>query len=299
MSNILITGGSGLIGTRLAELLRQHGHNVAYLGRTRHKGDVRTFLWNVEQQQIEPGAFEGIETIIHLAGAGIVDKPWTDDRKREILESRTNSTRVLANALRKTPHKVDTFITASAIGYYGFENQNEFITEESEPGKDFLADVTQRWEKEADALSELGLRVVKIRIGIVLSKTGGALEEIARPVKYFVGAPLGSGNQFMSWIHLDDLCGIFAKAVEDRAMTGAYNAVSPNPVTNREFTREIAKVLGRPLVLPAIPSVALRLLLGEMANLVLRGSKISADKIIQKGYRFQFPEIDQALRNLL
>lgn len=299
MSNILITGGSGLIGTRLTELLRQHGHHVAHLGRTRHEGTVKSFLWNVEQQQIEPDAFQDINTIIHLAGAGIGDKPWTEKRKREILESRTHSSRLLANVLKKTTHKVETIVSASAIGYYGFEDQPEFLTEESQPGKDFMADVVQRWEKEVDACGELGLRVVKLRIGILLSKKGGALEELARPVRYFVGAPLGSGNQFISWIHVDDACNIFLKAVEDKAMKGAYNAVSPTPLTNREFTKKIAETLGRPLLLPAIPSFVLKLLLGEMADLVLRGSKVSGNKVIQAGYKFQFPEIDRALQNLL
>ena len=167
------------------------------------------------------------------------------------------------------------------------------------PGKDFLADVTRRWEKEVDAFDGMGMRLVKIRTGLALSQKGGALEEIARPVKYFVGAPLGSGDQFMSWIHLDDLCYIFIKAIEDSSMKGAYNAVSPYPLTNRELTKAIGKTLGRPLLLPPIPSFAIRLVLGEMADLVLRGNKVSADKIILAGYKFSFPDIEQALHDLL
>lgn len=297
--NILITGGSGLIGTRLTEIVRQRGHRVSLLGRTRRSGVVKSFTWNVATSQIDIEALQGIDVIVHLAGAGIADKPWTLERKREILESRTNSTRLLVSTLKQNSHNVKAVVAASAIGYYGFENRNEVFTEESKAGNDFLADVTKRWEKETDAFLELGIRVVKIRIGIVLSKHGGALEEIARPVKYFVGAPLGSGDQFMSWIHIDDLCYLFAKAIEDPAMHGAYNGVSPYPLTNRELTKAIAKAFGRPLLLPPIPSFVLKLILGEMSDLVLQGNKVSAARVIQAGYEFRFPDIHQALRDLL
>jgi uncharacterized protein (TIGR01777 family) len=297
--NILITGGSGLVGTRLAELLLQRGHRVSLLGRNKKEGDIKSFVWKVDQNYIEPDAFQGIDAIVHLAGAGIADKPWTNERKREILGSRTKSTRLLANVLKNTTHNIKAVIAASAIGYYGFENHLEVFVENSEPGKDFLADVTRRWEKETELIVELGLRVVTIRIGIVLSKRGGALEEIARPIKYFVGAPLGSGNQYVSWIHLDDLCHIFVKAIEDRTMTGPYNAVSPVPLTNRELTKAIAKTLHRPLLLPPIPSFVLKLILGEMADLVLNGSKVSGSRIIQSGYQFKYSDINLALQDLL
>jgi len=297
--NILITGGSGLVGTRLAELLRQRGHRISLLGRSKKEGDTKSFVWKVDQNYIEPETFQGIDAIVHLAGAGIADKPWTIERKREILESRTKSTGLLANVLKNTTHKVKAVISASAIGYYGFENQHEVFTENSEPGRDFLADVTRRWEKETEPIVELGVRVVKIRIGIVLSKRGGALEEIARPIKYFVGAPLGSGDQYISWIHLDDLCHIFVKAIEDSTMTGPYNAVSPDPLTNRELTKAIAKTLHRPLLLPPIPSFVLKLILGEMADLVLNGSKVSGARIIQSGYEFKYSDINLALQDLL
>jgi len=299
VSNILITGGSGLIGTELTELLRQRGHRVSLLSRSEQAGEHKSYVWKVDQNYIEPGAFEGVDAIVHLAGAGIADKPWTIERKREILESRTNSTRLLVTALKNTHHNVKTVIAASAIGYYGFGNQQEVFTEDSEAGKDFLADVTSRWERETENFIELGVRVVKIRIGIVLSKRGGALEEIARPVKYFVGAPLGSGDQYVSWIHMEDLSQIFVKAIEDSSMKGAYNAVSPNPLTNRELTKAIARTLRRPLLLPPVPSFVLKLLLGEMADLVLNGSKVSGSRIIQSGYKFKYSDINQALQDLL
>ncbi|MBA4055456.1 MAG: TIGR01777 family protein, partial [Marivirga sp.] len=235
----------------------------------------------------------------HLAGAGIADKPWTEERKREILESRTNSTRLLFDELKKGDHTVNVFISSSAIGYYGFGDKQEIFTEESNPGNDFLATVTRHWEKEVDAISALGIRVIKVRTGIVLSEKGGALMEIVKPVKFFAGAPLGSGEQYMSWIHLDDLCGLFIKAVEDPAMSGAYNGVAPNPVTNRDLTVTIARTLHKPLILPAIPAFVLKLLLGEMADLVLRGSKVSPQKILRAGYRFKFENLNEALADLL
>ena len=299
MNNILITGGSGLIGSRLTELLLQRGHRVSHLGRTKHESGIKSFTWNIALHQIEPQTLEGIDTIIHLAGANIGDKPWTEKWKREILESRTNSTQLLYDELKRGGHSVKTFISASAIGYYGFENPEEIFTEESPPGKDFQAIVTQQWEKEVDTIKELGIRVVKLRTGILLSEKGGALKEIMKPVKLYVGAPLGSGTQYMSWIHIDDHCGIFIKAVEDQKMTGPYNSVTVNPTTNSTLTTAIAETLHRPLILPRIPSFVLRLLLGEMADLVLRGNRISATKILQAGYEFKFVHIQDAVRDLL
>ncbi|MDH4089897.1 MAG: TIGR01777 family oxidoreductase [Cyclobacteriaceae bacterium] len=299
MTNILITGGSGLIGRRLTEILLERGYLVSHLGRTKGNGSVKSFIWDIDKQLVESGSLEGIDVIVHLAGAGIADAPWTMKRKREILESRTNATRLLYKELKKDKRTIKAFIAASAIGYYGFGTQDEIFTEETKPGNDFLATVTQRWEEEVDTIESLGIRVVKIRTGIVLSERGGALEEIARPVKYYVGAPLGTGNQYVSWIHIDDLCGIYCKAIADLSMSGAYNGVSPTPITNREFTKAIASTLHRPLLLPHIPGFVLKLILGEMANLVLQGSKISADKISSAGYTFKYIDIRSALSDLL
>jgi len=297
--NILITGGSGLIGRRLTELLLQRGHQVSHLGRTKREDAVKSFLWNIDQHQVDLEAFKGIDAIIHLAGASIADRPWTDERKREIMDSRANSTRLLCDELTKGNHSVKTFISASAIGYYGFADGEEIFGEESPPGKDFLASVTQRWEKEVDYIGELGIRVVKIRTGIALSEKGGVLPEIMRPVKFYVGAPLGSGNQYLSWIHIDDQCGIFVKALEDPKMEGAYNGVAPNPITNRALTNAIAKTLHKPLFLPPIPPFVLKFLLGEMADLALRGNRVSAAKILKAGYEFKFEHVDDALQDLL
>jgi uncharacterized protein len=297
--NILITGASGLIGTRLTQLLLDQGYQVAHLSRNHQRSKARIYLWDINKKQIDPHAFEGIDTIIHLAGAGIADKPWTDERKWEILKSRTESTKLLFEELRNHKHSVKTFISASAIGYYGFEDYEKLHKENDESGTDFLANVVRQWEAEIDRITELNIRVVKIRIGIVLDANQGALKELVKPVKYYAGAPLGTGDQYVSWIHLEDLVAIFMKAIQDETMQGAYNGVAPHPVTNRELTKAIATQLGKPLFLPAVPEFVLKVLLGEMANLVLKGNKVSSEKIQQAGFKFQYENVEKALANLL
>jgi uncharacterized protein (TIGR01777 family) len=299
MQKILVTGGSGMIGTRLTELLLQRGHEVVHLGRHERPGTVRTYLWDVRSRKIDARAFEGTETIVHLAGESIGDKPWTKLRKQEILESRTHSARLLFDTLKAGNHKVRNFVSASAVGYYGFGAGDEMFDEDDEPGQDFLASVVRKWEEEVDQLSALGLRVVKVRVGIVLSKDGGALKEMVKPVKFYVGAPLGSGNQMLSWIHIDDVCGVFIKAIEDPSVHGAINAVGPNPVSNRDFTKAIARAIERPVILPAIPSLVIKLLLGEMATLVLKGNSVSNEKLLKTGFTYKFSRLDGALQDLL
>lgn len=298
-TSILITGASGLIGTRLTELLLQKGHRVTHLGRSKKSGNVSSYVWDVTRGEMDIQALDGIEVIIHLAGSSIADKRWTARWKKEILESRTKSSALLHETLKKTKHSVKTVVSASAIGYYGYGLDDMLLTEASDPGKDYLASVVVAWEKEIDQIDSQGIRVVKIRTGIVLSERGGALKEMANPVRWGVGAPLGTGNQIVSWIHLDDLCHLFIKAAQDKSMKGAYNGVSPNAVTNREITRGIAKVLNRPLWLPPVPGIVLRMLLGGMAEIVLNGSHVSSVKIEQAGFVFQFSELELALKDLL
>ncbi len=299
VKKILITGASGLVGKRLTELLLQKGYQVFHLGRSNKGGSVPTFLWNVEKHVIDSAALANVDTVIHLAGAGVADKRWTSDRKKEILESRTKSTALLFEALKKEKHHVTTFVSASAVGYYGFGLSDEVFTEESKSGSDFLAQVTRQWEEEVDKITLLGIRVVKLRIGIVLSEKGGALAEMAKPIKLGVGAPLGSGKQYLTWIHLDDLCSMFSKAIDDQQMNGVYNAAGPEWVTNAEMTKSIAKVLKKPLWLPPIPNFVMKIVLGEMADMVLNGSKISAKKIQKAGFKFRFTKLDEALKDLL
>ena len=299
MHSILITGASGLIGSRLTNVLHSHGHRVAHLGRAKRDGIARSFAWDIERRYIERGALQDVDTVIHLAGAGIADKPWTKERKREILESRTQSTQLLYDELKKGNHSVKTVISATAIGYYGFKDEETTYTEDDPPGDDFLAQVTRRWEQEVDAFLKLNIRVVRIRIGIVLSADGGVVKEILRPIEWYAGAPLGSGNQYMSWIHLDDLCNIFIMAVENSDLEGAYNAVASHPATNRELTKAIANAVHKPIIFPAIPSFILKILFCEISGQVNRGGKVSNEKIRQAGYKFVYENVDDALVNLL
>jgi len=296
---VLITGASGLIGRRLTDLLLQKGCRVSHLGRDVRKGQIPSFHWNPKEGTVDANAFNGVDTVIHLAGAGIADKRWTTRRKQEILDSRLQATSLLCDSLESQPHKVRTVICASAIGYYGFGPGDTTITEESPAGKDFLSSVVVRWEQSMERLATLGIRLVKIRIGIVLSKKGGALREMARPVSWGIGAPLGSGRQIVSWIHIDDLCGIFLKALQDDRLHGAFNATAPNPVTNKELMQAIAHVMGRPIFLPPIPPFLMRILVGEMADLVLFGSQVSSQKIVDSGYNFKYPQLIDALDDLL
>lgn len=253
-------------------------------------------MWDVKKGTIDSEAVQGIDTVIHLAGSGIADERWTKERKQDILESRTKSTALLVQTLNEGYSSVKTLVSASAIGYYGMTLDAKEFTESSRPGEGFLADVVTAWEHEADQLKNK--RLVKIRIGVVFSENDGALKEIARPVRWGVGAPLGTGQQYVSWIHLDDLCAIFIKGVEDETMYGAYNATAGS-VTNRELTSAIAKTLHKPLWLPAIPAFALKLVLGEMADLVLYGSNVTSSKIKQAGFTFKFDNLEKALNDLL
>lgn len=279
-------------------MLLDKGYLVAHLGRSPREGKVKSFVWNVDNFAIEPSALKGITTIIHLAGAGVADKRWTEKRKKEILDSRVNSTRLLHDVLKKGHHQVTEFISASAIGYYGVDGEKIFL-EDDPPAQDFMAEVTRQWEAETKKIESLGIRVVNIRTGIVLSERGGALKQMITPVKLFVGAPLGSGQQYVSWIHIDDLCQMFIKAMEDDSMTHAYNAVALYSVTNLELTKAIATILKRPLFLPAVPAFVLKLLLGKMAFYVLNGAKVSSEKIQKAGFQFKFKTLEDALKDLL
>jgi hypothetical protein len=295
---ILITGASGLIGKRLTDLLLKKGYQVSHLSRSSKSGRVPSFVWDVDKGEMDSKALEGVDAIIHLAGAGVADKRWSKSRKEEILMSRINSSQLLYKKLSTINHSIKTVVSASAIGYYGFEG-DEVFTEDSNPGTDFLADVTKQWEAEVDKLAELKIRVVKLRIGIVLSKKGGALPEMTKPIRLGVGSPLGTGNQQLSWIHLDDLCEMFIHAAETNQMSGAYNAVTGLWVTNTALTKAIAQVLNKPLWLPNVPDIALKIIVGEMAEIVLNGSKISADKIKKTGFVFNYTKLDEALKKLL
>lgn len=293
--NILISGGTGLVGSQLIPALNLKGHSVSLLSRAKAEGDESIFQWNHKKGYIQEGAFDGVDTLVHLAGAGVADKKWTAQRKKEIIESRTLSSNLLFETLKNQPNQVKTLVAASAIGYYGMDTGDQLMTEASAAGNDFLAQVVKAWEASTKQFESLGIRVVQIRIGVVLAKEGGALPKILQPP---VAAPLASGNQFMSWIHMDDLVGIIVKAIEDENMTGVFNGVAPKAENNRDFTKLAAKAFGK-LYLPIpVPGFLLKLILGEMAQIVTGGNKVSAQKLEHSGYNFQFFELEKALAHL-
>ncbi|QMU27642.1 TIGR01777 family oxidoreductase [Adhaeribacter radiodurans] len=293
---ILITGGTGLIGTRLSEMLIDLGYEVAHLSRSSaKKSKYKTFRWDIEKDYIEEAALTYTDYIINLAGASVADGKWTDKRKQEIRDSRIKGTNLLINQLQKVPHHVKGFISSSAVGIYGNSGERLVAEESSYAENDFLAEVCRDWEKSAQQATNLSIRTVIYRIGIVLSKEGGALPQLAKPIKYLVGAPLGSGQQYISWIHLDDLCRLFIAAIEDHQFHGVYNAVAPHPVTNEEFTHNLAEILHKPLTGLKVPAFGLKLVLGEMSIAVLGGSRVSANKVLQTGFTFEYNYLNEAL----
>lgn len=297
---ILITGGSGLIGSHISEKLLAQGYAVNYLSRNPEKTKrIKSYYWDSGTGQFDEQALHGVEYIINLAGANIGAQRWTPKRKRLILESRTKSTAFLRDQLKKGNHQVKALISASGSTCYGIHNGDVWLNEESEFGNDFLSNVTRAWEDEALLYSDLGIRVVILRFGLVLTKSGGAFEKILKPVKLGLGAAVGNGEQWMSWIHIDDLAGIIGFSINEERISGIYNAVSPEPVTNKELTKKAADILGKPLFMPDIPAFALRLVLGEMATMVLGSSRVSAKKISDTGFNFKYSTIDQALNDLL
>ena len=284
-----------MIGTRLSEMLIDQGYEVAHLSREPDKfSRYKTFKWDVKHPHIDDDAILYADYIIHLAGASVATEKWTDERKKEILNSRTASADLLYSCLQKTDHHVKAFISASAIGIYG-DSGDRVVSEESTYGDDFLANVCKAWEAATWQVKELGLRTVILRMGIVLSDKGGALPQMARPMKMMAGAPLGSGKQYMSWIHIDDACRLFIKALEDTQFDGVYNAVAPHPVTNKEFTEELADVMHKPLVLPKVPAFAINLMMGEMSEVVLASQRVSANKVLQTGFTFEYNYLEEAL----
>jgi uncharacterized protein (TIGR01777 family) len=297
---ILITGGTGMIGQRLAELLIDGGHDVALLTREPSKSShYRLFGWDPAAGTIDPAAVPYADCVVNLAGSNVAEGKWTPSRKHEILRSRLDGLELLHRELAKPGHHVRTLLSASAIGIYG-DRGDELLYENSPtaaPADDFLADVVLQWEAAARAIAAPGLRVVLPRIGIVLSPEGGALVPIARTVRFGAGAPLGSGRQYMSWIHLDDMCRLLGQMLQDELWHGEYNAVAPTPVTNQEFTETLAQVMHRPLVLPKVPAFGLKLAMGEMSEIVLGSQRVSADKVLSQGFQFEYPTLRAALES--
>jgi uncharacterized protein len=294
---ILITGGTGLIGHSLTKLLLEKGYHVSHLSRNPGEDpQVATFLWNVSKGQIDEHCIDGVHTIVHLAGAGIADKRWAKKRKQEIVDSRTKSIQLIYNLLRNKKHSVKAVISASGVGYYS-DRGDELMRETDDPANDFLGKCCVAWEKAVDEGCDLGLRVVKFRTGVVLDK-GGVLEKLAMPIKLYVGSPLGTGEQWLSWIHLKDVISMYLSGIENEKLSGAYNMASPNPLTNKVLTQAVAKQLRKPLWAPKVPAFVLKLLLGEMSTVVLGSTKVSSKKIESAGFQYKYPEIEDALRDI-
>lgn len=284
------------MGSHLIPMLKAKGHQVVVLSRSKDASKpYPIFEWDYEKEYIESGAFNGVDTVIHLAGAGVAEKRWTPERKDEIYNSRTKTSHLLYKTLKEVPNEVKTFISASAIGYYGLDTGSTNLKESAPVGHDFLAHVVDAWETSTNKIAELEIRLVQLRIGVVLAKEGGALVELLKPP---VAAPLGKGSQYMSWIHIDDLCKMFVHSLENEQMLGTYNAVAPRPMTNKELTREAAKAFGKTFVPVPVPGLVLKLMLGEMAKMVIGGNRVSCEKIMEAGYQFEYPKLGDALNHL-
>lgn len=294
MKKVIITGGTGLVGQRLTTLLKHKGFEVNILCRNPKRPNE--FKWNIDEHYIDERVFEQASAIIHLAGAGVAEKRWTEERKKEIIESRTKSARLLYKYLSGSKYPVASFISASAVGFYG-DRKSELLTEDSANGSGFLAEVCKVWEEEAEKFSALNIAVSKVRIGIVLSKDGGALPKLDFPIKFGIGAYIGDGKQFVPWIHIDDLCNIFIHLLENN-LHDTYNGCAPDIKTNKEMSETIAEVLHRPFIPFPAPGFILKTVMGEMASMLLMSNNCSSQKIINTGFVFQYPELKEALQNI-
>ncbi|HKQ88063.1 MAG TPA: TIGR01777 family oxidoreductase [Candidatus Acidoferrales bacterium] len=295
---ILISGGSGFVGTALSELLRASGHTVSHLVRPGARLEGTGVRWDPRSAIIDAASVEGNEVVVHLSGASIAERRWTPDRKAELRSSRVDTTRVLVDTLLNLRQKPRVFVCASAIGYYG-DRGDEILTESSCSGTDFLALLARDWEAEAERAAHGGIRTVPLRFGIILDAHGGALPKMLAPIRWGVGGRLGSGRQWMSWTTLEDAVDAARNAIEDERYSGPINIVAPNPVRNSEFTRIAARILHRPVIFPA-PAVALRLALGEMAQpLLLASARVKPERLLQLAYTFRSDNLDAALQEMI
>ncbi|MCX8532237.1 TIGR01777 family oxidoreductase [Chryseobacterium luquanense] len=295
---VLITGASGAIARTLSKKI-ENEYSIRFL--TRKKEADNEFEWDLENQIVDEKAFENVSHIIHLAGANISEKRWTEDRKKELISSRVDSAKLILNTLKKKNLKLKSFISASGINYYGTKTTDTIFTENDASGNDFLSEVVVVWEKAADEfkVENIAERVVKIRTAVVLSKTEGALEKMMTPIKFGIGSPLGNGKQYMPWIHIDDICSIYEFALKNPEIEGSFNASAPQHTTNENLTKLIAQVLKKPLFMPNVPSFILKLIFGELADALLEGSRASSEKIQKAGFEFKFPDLKMALEDLL
>jgi TIGR01777 family protein len=295
---IAITGATGFLGKALAARLNEQGHVLHLLSRSGGEatGPNQAFRWDAMAGEPPEESLQDVDAVVHLAGESVAQR-WSPEVKRRIRDSRVLGTQRLVQALSTLSRRPEVLVSASAIGYYG-DRGDQLLTEESDPGRDFLSKVCEEWERSADLAAALGIRVVKIRIGIVLGPEGGALKQMLPPFRAGLAGRLGSGKQWMSWIHRDDLLNLILHILENRTITGPANATSPNPVTNAVFTEQLAKAIHRPAVVP-IPAFALKIRFGEAAEPLLASARVFPRVAIESGYRFQYPELGPALHHLL
>ena len=297
--NVLITGGTGFIGRYLTEKLLKRGYTVSILSRNSKPNTDKVFyyIWDVTTHKIEEAAIRNADYIIHLAGENITEKRWTTKRKAEIRDSRTQSTQLIYDTLKKLDKKLEAFVSASGIGYYGALNGEGICTESTLPANDFVGSVCQDWEKSADLIASLGIRTVKIRTGLVLGKDEGILKKLNPVFKHGFGSVLGTGKQYMPWIHIHDLCMMYIEGIENNKMIGPYNATINDSTTNLIFSKALAHSYGYLIWLPKTPAFLIRLFFGEMAAVVLTGRRVSSDKIKKQGFRFEFKNLKSTLKS--
>lgn len=296
---VLISGGSGLIGRALTKHLLSEGYRVAWLSRRKSSEPFPVFLWDPQQDQLDAAALDYAEHIIHLSGESIAGEQWSEKRKQQIIDSRVVPGRFLAKQLSRYSLKPKTMLAASAVGYYGMVSGEKIYTESDSPAKDFFGSTCDAWENELTKLGSGAHRHVIFRLGVVLATEGGFLPKVSGPVKWFAGSAFGSGRQYIPWVHLQDVCKMFSAALRSDRFSGIYNAVATEHSTNRHMIETIAGVLNKPVILPAVPAFALKLMLGEMAGMILEGSRVSNKKLIDAGFSFDYPYLEMALRNLL
>ena len=295
---VLITGGSGLLGSSLTKKLVSEKIEVVHLTREKSsKNDVKNYIWDWRNKDIDERCFNGVTHIVHLAGAGIAEKAWTQKRKNTIVKSRVLTTRLLHSKIKSKNHKIKAFISASAVGYYGAQFSEKVFIETDPSYEDFMGNCCKQWEKATDLFIPIS-RVVKLRLGVILDPNFGALPRIAGMIKNRLGSPLGTGKQYMPWIHIQDAVELFYQAIISEQFSGIYNAVSNDIVTNAELTHRIGKVLNRKIWLPNVPSFLLKFLYGEMSDTILRGVKVSNKKLKSTDFKFKYENLDQALKEI-
>jgi hypothetical protein len=300
MAKILITGGSGSIGKHLIPKLLFKGHKVAIIGRSKRDiPGVESFVWDLKKGSLDERAFKDVSHIIHLAGAGIANKSWSPARKKEILESRVQPMQLLANALKSRNQRIKAFVSSSAVGYYGGITSDKIYSEIDIPENDFLGSTCKMWEDAVQYFKQVADREVRVRTSVVLMNNAGALPKLALPTKLGFGAAIGSGKQWMPWIHIDDLTELYLETIENDRYNGPFNAVAPQHVNQTDLIRAIGKTLNRTTFLPPVPRFLVKIVLGEMATVVIEGSRVSSQRLIDTGFEFQYPNIQTALTDLL